>query len=261
MHLAARPAWRNQGVLISSLLLVIAASWAYMLAGAGMSQDMGEMLMPVTPSSWSPGHAGAIFIMWSVMMAAMMLPSATPMFLFYATITQRRRSRGESGGSPAVFVLGYIAIWVTFSLAATTLQFVLESASLLSGMMAATSVYIAGAVMIGAGIYQWTTLKQTCLQHCRSPLEFVLSRWREGTRGAFFMGLQHGAYCLGCCWMLMLLLFVGGVMNLAWIAGLTLVVLVEKLAPYGHMSRRITGALLLAWGLLILLVAEPSILL
>lgn len=147
-----------------------------------------------------------------------------------------------------MFGLGYIAVWAGFSVAAVVLQYGLDKAKLLSPMMETTSVALAGALLILAGLYQWTPLKQTCLRHCRSPLEFIMTQWRGGPRGAFAMGLRHGAFCLGCCWVLMLLLFVGGVMNFVWIAGIAAFVLVEKTAPAGHWLGRIIGVALVAWG-------------
>ena len=240
--------WRDRVVLALGILMVVALSWAYLWTGAGTMEKMGDMLMPMSSGPWSLQHASVMLLMWFIMMAAMMLPAALPMLLFYATIARGRQRKGGLYSLTAVFASGYLALWVVFSLAATALQAALEAASLLSPMMEATSIYLAGAVLICAGLYQWTPLKQSCLQHCRSPLEFVLMNWRDGTRGAFFMGLQHGAYCLGCCWLLMLLLFVGGVMNLAWIAGLALFVLVEKLAPAGNWTSRAAGMLLVVWG-------------
>lgn len=239
---------RDRLVVISCLLFVVVLSWAYLLSGAGMMQAMGDMLMPMSAGPWTLGHAVLVLVMWAVMMAAMMLPSAAPMILFYATIARRRSERGELATASSVFAFGYIAVWATFSVAAAALQFGLEKAALLSPMMQTTSVALAGAVLIGAGLYQWTTLKQACLRHCRSPLDFIMGYWQPGARGAFFMGVRHGALCVGCCWLLMLLLFVGGVMNFAWIAGLALFVLVEKLVPAGHWIGRGAGVLLVAWG-------------
>jgi predicted metal-binding membrane protein len=186
--------------------------------------------------------------MWAVMMAAMMLPSAAPMILLFGTIARRRQPTGDSPADAGVFGLGYVAVWAAFSLVAVALQFGLDQAALLSPMMSTTSKAVAGAVLIGAGVYQWTPLKQACLRRCRSPLQFLMTEWREGRRGAFVMGLRHGGYCLGCCWVLMLLLFVGGIMNLAWIAGIAAFVLVEKLAPAGHWMGRAAGAALVLWG-------------
>lgn len=204
------------------------------------------MLMPMSTGPWTLGHAAVVTVMWIAMMAAMMLPSAVPVILLHATII---RGRGAGAGpAMACFALGYFAVWATFSLAAATLQFTLENAALLSPMMQTTSISLAGTVLIAAGAYQWTPLKQACLRQCRSPLEFVATYWRTGTSGAFFMGFRHGLYCLGCCWVLMLLLFVGGVMNLVWISGIALFVLAEKLIPAGHWIGRAAGTILVAWG-------------
>jgi predicted metal-binding membrane protein len=197
-----------------------------------------------------------MLLMWAVMMAAMMLPSAAPMILLFGSIARSRHARGEQASAAGIFGLGYVAVWSVFSVGAVALQFALESAALLSPMMETTSIALAGAVLIAAGVYQWTPLKQACLRRCRSPLEFVLTHWREGRRGAFVMGAEHGVYCVGCCWVLMLLLFVGGIMNLTWIAGLAIFVLVEKLAPAGHWIGRCAGVALAAWGGLTLLTAS-----
>ena len=238
---------RDRLLVVCALLTAIALSWAYLLAGAGMSMhEMDGMLMPMRAEPWTPGYAGLVLIMWAVMMAAMMLPSAAPMILLYGTIARRR-----SGGKPAssaLFMLGYVILWAAYSTAGAGLQYGLEQAALLTPMMQATSIAFAGGVLIAAGLYQLTPLKQACLRRCRSPLEFLAVEWREGRRGAFLMGVRHGAYCVGCCWMLMLLLFVGGVMNLAWIIGLALFVLIEKLVPAGHWIGRAAGLGLIAWG-------------
>jgi len=210
--------------------------------------EMNGRLMPMRSEPWTMGYAVLVLGMWAVMMAAMMLPSAAPMILFYGTIARGRRARGDLTVGSGVFAGGYLLVWAAFSLAAVGLQFVAEQAALLSPMMEMTSIGLSGVLLIAAGLYQWTPLKQACLRRCRSPLEFVMTQWREGVRGAFVMGLKHGAYCLGCCWLLMMLLYVGGVMNLGWIAGLALFVLVEKLAPAGHWLGRAAGAGLIVWG-------------
>ncbi len=240
---------RDRLLVVLGLVAVIIAAWAYLLAGAGMSMhEMNGMLMPMRSEPWTIGYAALVLAMWAVMMAAMMLPSAAPMILFYGTIARARRARGELAVGSGVFAGGYLVVWAAFSLAAVGFQFGAEQAALLSPMMEMTSIGLSGALLIAAGVYQWTPLKQACLRRCRSPLEFVMTQWREGIRGAFTMGLKHGAYCLGCCWLLMLLLFVGGVMNFAWIAGLALFVLVEKLAPAGHWIGRAAGVGLIVWG-------------
>ena len=199
-------------------------------------------------SSWTPGYVAVVLLMWAVMMAAMMMLSAAPMILLFGTIPRRRQTTVDSPADAGVFGVGYVVVWAAFSLVAVALQFGLEQAALLSPMMSTTSRALAGAVLIGAGVYQWTPLKQACLRRCRSPLDFLMTEWREGRWGAFVMGLRHGGYCLGCCWVLMLLLFVGGIMNLAWIAGIAAFVLVEKLAPAGHWIGRGAGVALILWG-------------
>ncbi|MBA3596447.1 MAG: DUF2182 domain-containing protein [Methylibium sp.] len=246
---------RDRLLVVFCLLLAIVLAWGYLLSGAGMMQDMGDMLMPMSSGPWTPAHAALVLAMWAVMMAAMMLPSAAPMILLYATIARRRSEQGQPANASGAFAFGYLAVWAAFSLAATALQFGLERAALLSPMMQSTSTVLAGSVLITAGIYQWTPLKHACLRRCRSPLDFILTHWRPGTVGALRMGLAHGAFCVGCCWLLMLLLFVGGVMNLAWIAGIALFVLIEKLSPAGHWIGRGAGGLLIAWGVATLLAA------
>ena len=229
--------------VIAALIGVVLLSWLYLLLGAGI--DMRGMDMS---AEWSPAYFAVMLLMWIIMMAAMMLPSAAPMILLHATMSRRRWE--QSGVLPAtgIFVLGYLVIWAAFSLAATSLQWALGMAALLSPAMATTSKVAAALMLIAAGIYQWTSLKQSCLRHCRSPLDFMLTYWREGAWGSFVMGIRHGAFCVGCCWMLMLLLFVGGLMNLLWVAGLALFVLVEKTAPGGHWIGRATGLALAALG-------------
>jgi predicted metal-binding membrane protein len=231
---------RDRALVAAALLAVIALAWLYLLQGAGMAMTQAGL-------SWSFGRAAINFAMWAVMMLAMMLPSAAPMILLYATIRYRRGGPGGKAATTA-FLLSYVVVWVGFSLAATLLQWSLDQALLLSPMMRTTSVATAGALLIAAGVYQWTPLKQACLRHCRSPLDFILTSWREGLGGAFGMGLRHGAYCVGCCWALMALLFVGGVMNLVWIAGIAAFVLAEKVAPGGVWFGRLAGLALIAWG-------------
>ncbi len=201
-----------------------------------------------------------LLAMWWVMMTGMMLPSAAPMILTFAQVNRKRQARGPTPGQPyvptALFVAGYLLAWGGFSLIATLAQAALERAALVSPMdMAATpgasGGWLGGALFLAAGLYQFTPLKQACLRLCWSPLDFVLNRWREGPAGALAMGATHGLYCLGCCWILMLLLFAVGVMNLAWVAGLAAVVLLEKLLPSPWVSR-LGGVLLAAYGLRLL---------
>lgn len=254
----------DRAIVAGGLLVVVALCWAYLLSGAGVMGRVSDASMPMDmgigtgSAPWTPGYALLMLLMWVVMMAAMMLPGAAPMLLLFAAITARRGGEQQRTLASGAFALGYVVVWAVFSLAAVALQFALEGAALLSPMMQTTHAALAGATLIAAGIYQWTPLKRACLRHCRSPLDFMLTHWREGTHGAFVMGLRHGVYCVGCCWALMLVLFVVGVMNLAWIAGLAMFVLVEKLAPAGPWLERVAGIALLAWGLAILAMAAHS---
>ena len=171
------------------------------------------------------------------------------MILMFATVNRKNRERGDPAVPTGAFAASYLQTWGAFSLVATILQWLLEEASLLTPMMDSASLPLGATLLIAAGIYQMTPLKYACLRHCRSPLHYIAGRWRGGTLGAMRMGLEHGAFCLGCCWVLMGLLFYGGVMNIWWIAGLTLYVILEKTAPYGHWISRFSGAVLICWGM------------
>jgi predicted metal-binding membrane protein len=187
--------------------------------------------------------------MWTEMMVAMMIPSAAPMILTFAVVQRKRREQEQPFVPAGIFVLGYLVVWTGFSLAAAVAQWILHGQALLSPMMASTSRVLAGTLLVGAGVFQWTPLKNSCLAHCRTPLGFLMTDWREGRFGALMMGLKHGAYCTGCCWAIMALLFVAGVMNVVWIAVLAALVLAEKLLPKGMWFSKMTGLLLVAWGI------------
>ena len=240
---------RDRLLTIVALVAVIGLAWAYMLAGAGMSMhEMDGMLMPMRSQPVTVGYTVLVFVMWAAMMAAMMLPGAAPMILFYETVSRRRSVREDGVANTGAFTAGYLLVWIGFSLIAAAIQIALELSALLDSMMQTTSSLFAAALLIGAGLYQWTPLKRSCLRSCQSPLDFIMSNWQEGARGAFVMGLRHGTICVGCCWALMLLLLVGGVMSLLWIAGIALFVLVEKLAPSGVWFSRVAGMVLVIWG-------------
>jgi predicted metal-binding membrane protein len=253
------PLRHDRAVVVGSLVVVIALAWTYLLLGAGIPvemMDMGGGQVMVMLPEWTLGYAAVVLVMWAAMMVAMMLPSAAPVTLLVARIGRKRAEAGAAAGAgTALFVLGYLVIWLGFATAATTLQFLFDEAGLLSKTMAFGNTVLAGGVLIAAGIYQWTPLKQACLRHCRSPLEFLMFHWRESPLGPLTAGMRHGVFCLGCCWMLMALLFVGGIMNLVWIGAIALLVLVEKTLPWGSRTSRLTGALLGAWGVVILLTA------
>ena len=194
---------------------------------------------------WTPGYATAMLAMWWIMMLAMMLPSAAPMILQYAAIGRLRSDRPNGAASPYLFATGYGLVWGGFSLAAVLLQWQLGQARLLSPMLLTGTRWFAALLLVGAGIWQLSPLKAHCLSLCRSPAAFLVKHWRQGP---LHMGITHGAYCLGCCWALMLLLFYGGVMNLYWITGLSVLVLAEKLTAAGPWLARVTGASLIVWG-------------
>ncbi|MEJ2087806.1 MAG: DUF2182 domain-containing protein [Gammaproteobacteria bacterium] len=206
--------------------------------------------------TWDVADFGFMFVMWSVMMVAMMLPSATPTILVFARVGEQRAVQNRVRVSPGIFMLGYLIAWTGFSAAATLLNWFLHRSGVLSSMMGQALPLVSGALLIGAGIYQWTPAKHACLVHCRSPIGFLTAHWREGPIGAVQMGIHHGAYCVGCCWLLMGLLFVLGVMNLVWIAALTVFVLLEKVVPKGEWLGRAAGVGLVLWG--ITLIADPS---
>ncbi len=241
---------RDRAVVLAGLVAVIMLAWAYLILGAGIEMDEmdmggGQIMMMAPP--WTLGYAALIFLMWAIMMVAMMLPSAAPTILL---VTALGRDRIAPVAVP--FAFGYLLVWIGFSLAATALQFGLDRGGVLSETMATSSAALAGIVLIVAGAYQWTPLKQACLRHCRSPLAFLLGRWRQGAWGAVTNGMRHGLFCLGCCWMLMVLLFVGGLMNLLWVGALALLVLIEKTLPWGGRTSRATGAALVVWGAVML---------
>jgi predicted metal-binding membrane protein len=212
-----------------------------------------DMAMPAA-NAWDAPRFALTFLMWAVMMTAMMLPSAAPMILIYARVARSATSQQIIFAPTAVFALGYIFAWTSFSLAATAAQFALVQAALISPMAALTSPSAGAAVLFAAGIYQWTPLKDVCLQNCRAPLAFIQAHggFRPSAGAAIRLGLIHGLYCIGCCWMLMALLFVGGVMNLLWIAALAILVLAEKVFPGGRWIARIAGVAFVAAGLALL---------
>ena len=240
-------------VVMAGLAVIVALAWAWLLLGAGIEgMDMGGGQVMLMPPAWTPFYAILILVMWIVMMTAMMLPSAAPVILLVAALMrQGQGSRGQ--GAVWLFALGYLAVWSAFSVVATALQWGLDSIGQLSVMMASNNAVLAGSLLILAGIYQWTPWKRTCLRHCRSPLEWVTRNWRKGLIGPARAGARHGLFCLGCCWLLMALLFVFGLMNILWIAALAILVFVEKVLPFGPRLSQATGVALAAWGVTILI--------
>ncbi len=215
-----------------------------------MAREMGaDPMAMMSLHAWTTIDFGFMFAMWTVMMVGMMLPSAGPTTLVYAAVARKAAREGTPIAPTAAFVAGYLAMWTLFSVGATFAQWGLEGAALLSPMMVSSSPGLGATLLVGAGLYQLTPFKDACLAHCRSPAHFIAEHWRPGTSGALRMGIEHGAYCLGCCWVLMGLLFFGGVMNLLWVAGITLFVLLEKMVPFGAVGGRVAGAgMILAGG-------------
>lgn len=235
----------------AGIAILLVLSWAYLLYMVWGMENMAEaadsMLMPAMVD-WSGADLVLVFIMWTIMMAAMMLPSAAPMLMLFARVSAARSKHASAALATAVLTLGYLATWTVFSAIATLAQWGLLEARLVSPMMSSASPGLSAALLAAAGAYQFTPLKNACLARCRSPLGVMLNNWREGLAGALSMGLRQGVYCTGCCWLLMALLFVFGVMNLVWIAVLTVFVLAEKLLGGPRWFAPATGAMLIAWG-------------
>lgn len=245
---------RDRWIVLFSLFSITALAWLYLTLLAANMNDMaatstmGDAMTKMRIAPWTAVDFILMLIMWMVMMIGMMVPSASPMILMFAKINRDQHIKGEPFVQTGIFVAGYIAVWSAFGLAATALQWGLQDAGLLSPMMTSTNAVYSGLAFIAVGLYQWTPLKNSCLRHCQTPLGFLMTRWRDGTGGAFQMGLSHGAFCVGCCWGLMALLFVGGVMNLLWVAAIAIFVLAEKVLQPGPWGTRISGAVLIAWG-------------
>ena len=236
---------RDRIVTAAGLAVLAALAWAYVTAAAAPSGHPG-MTMAMPGLAWLVG-------MWVVMMVAMMLPSAAPTILLFSTVSSRRRQQGVPAVPAAVFTAGYLLVWSLYAVLAAGVQWELHRHLLLSPAMASASPALTGGLLVAAGLYQWLPMKRTCLSYCRSPLGFFSSEWRDGVDGALWMGMRHGTICLGCCWLLMALLFVAGVMNLLWVAGIAAFVLVEKLVPPGRLVSGSAGVILLAWGAWVLL--------
>ncbi|MBA2960541.1 DUF2182 domain-containing protein [Ramlibacter sp. MAH-25] len=240
MHQSARPLVGAGSILVAAL-----AAWGLL---AWMALDMGHPLVQLTmpgAADWSLSNIVAIFLMWSVMMAAMMLPSALPMLLAFVRL---HREPGRNGRAHA-FVAAYLIVWCAFSALATALQWALQWLDWVDPMIVSTSAGLNAALLLIAGVYQFSPLKRMCLAKCRTPVGFLLGEWRPHVAGAWTMGLRHGVLCAGCCWALMALLFVGGAMNIAWVAALSVAVAIEKMAPHGERLGALLGLALIAAGL------------
>src|SRR5581483_1075574 len=250
--LLARVLANDRGLTIAALAVLLVLAWAYLLR---MAADMGNFAsgmdgligFPVL-YLWDLRVFALTFAMWAIMMTAMMLPGATPMILLFAAITSRQRQAGQAAPSALVFVAGYLAAWAAFSVLCVFGEWGLQELFASQLLSPTLGRRLGGAVFVLAGLYQFSPLKHRCLSHCRSPLEFFSGRWPRNASGALRLGIRHGIYCVGCCWLAMALLFVGGVMNFLWAAALAILVLAEKAAPKGEWVARIAGAVFLAVG-------------
>ena len=243
-------------VVAVSLLLLAALAWTYLWMQAQPDATSTPMMaMPgMAEADTRPTALIVIFLMWSVMMVGMMLPSVLPTVLLYARLVQTNRAAGTALPSAWMFTAGYLALWLTFAVIATVLQALLEASGLLSPLVSPPDRRLAGVLFLLAGIYQWLPMKSACLDRCRVPLQTLLSRWHSGVPGAFRMGADHGLICVGCCWALMLLMFAGGAMNLLWMALIAGFILIEKLFPNGKQIGRMTGIVACAAGMTLILV-------
>lgn len=239
-------------IVALGLTAIIVLSWIYLLRMAAMMNlaaadaEMHAAMGMTDMRAWGATDFIMLFLMWTVMMIGMMLPSAAPLILLVAGTYRRRGDRSRVLTLP--FVGGYLIAWTAFSAVAAAVQIVLHRLALLSPSMTTSSVTLGGAILVVVGAYQWLPLKRACLTRCRSPIDFLTREWREGAAGALTMGLLHGLYCVGCCWALMAMLFAAGVMNLLWVAAIALFVFVEKLVPHGARVGRLAGAALIVWG-------------
>ncbi len=245
---------RDRLIVLAGLIGVAMIAWGYMIHEAhamsltGVCQCAGMKMSGPDTQEWPAATILPLFLMWGEMMVAMMIPTVAPMVLTFALVNRRRREQERPYVPTVIFLLGYLAVWAGFSAVVAVAQWYLHKAALLSPMMVSSSSALGGGVLIAAGLFQWTPVKHACLKHCRSPLDFISTEWREGAGGAFVMGLRHGAFCTVCCWFLMCLLFVTGVMNILWIALLTAFTLVERLVPRGLWLERGVGIVLVLWG-------------
>lgn len=250
---------RERALVWTGVAGLTLGAWGYLvhlsrsMAEMAPAGAMGGMLgMAPVLAPWTAADVAFTVSMWAVMMVGMMLPAAAPVILLFAAVNRKRREQGGVAVPTAIFVLAYLTVWSGFSVGAALAQWGLQRAAVLSPMLATTSPIVGGGLLVAAGLYQLTPLKRVCLTHCRSPLGWLMTEWRDGTLGAFVMGFRHGAYCLGCCWVFMGLLFVTGVMNLVWVAVIAGFVLLEKAAPGGVLVSRIASAALIVAGLVLL---------
>jgi predicted metal-binding membrane protein len=249
---------RDRGIVLLGLAGIVALSWAYLLyMDWGMRHmDIGvQMIIMPAMQNWTAWDLILVFLMWAIMMVAMMVPTVSPAILLFVEVDRRRNQQRGPFVATSEFLLGYLSAWIGFSIVATLAQWGLLTMALISPMMEGTSKILGAALLLVAGLFQFSRLKYACLAHCRSPIGLLATEWRPGSWGAYRLGLKHGSYCLGCCWALMGLLFAFGVMNLLWVAGLSTFVLLEKIASANQLVSRLSGLLFLGWGVWLIWIA------
>jgi predicted metal-binding membrane protein len=243
---------RDRALVAVGLAGLLAPLWLWLVrASLDMYGDMTGWSAWMMRATWDARFTALIFAMWSAMMAGMMLPSAAPAVLIYARVARSGPAPERPVLRAYLFAAGYLVCWTAFSAAATALQLALSRAALMNPMMELATPWLSAAVLVVAGLYQWSRWKRACLERCRTPAAWIVENWRRGPLGALHMGIAHGMYCVGCCWALMLLLFAGGVMSLWVIAALSVFALVEKLGPLGEWGDRAVGSILLAGGIVL----------
>jgi len=247
---------KDRFITIIALVIISALSWLYIIylyrQMAVMNMNAAFFAMPMT-QYWTATDFVLLFVMWLVMMIAMMTPSVTPLILIFAMVNRKKREAQSPFVHTGYLLAGYFVIWAGFSLLATMLQWVLQQVSLLNAEMKTTSKILGGTILVVAGIFQFTRWKKACLHHCSTPLNFIHRNWKEGKKGALQMGIKNGTYCLGCCWVLMVLLFFSGIMNLLWIALIAIFVLIEKTVPQPKWISSVAGIALIVYGIIVLM--------
>lgn len=245
--------FRDKLIVMGGISLVSLMGWAYMfyMGWAMDNMHLVDMWMPPRGGTrpWSVYDFWMLFVMWSVMMVAMMTPSVLPMVLMYTAVNKGKKQKGMPYSPTFIFLSGYLVAWALFSVVASAIQYPLHESGLLNPMMNSRSYLLSGGILVLAGLYQWTPLKDACLTECRSPLSFLMSSWKDGHFGAFKLGVHHGLYCIGCCWALMAILFAVGVMNMLWVLAITVFVIIEKIgSTSSKLSRGFTGLMMIVWG-------------
>ena len=246
---------RDQLFIFLGIFVLIAVSWLYLLNLNSSSQTSDLIMQDMMPqaASWNFNDAFSIFVMWAVMMIAMMLPSAAPMILIFSAVNKKRAEHGNEFVPTWIFLSGYVLVWIGFSILTTSAQWILHYLALLSSQLRVISPLLGGIILVGAGIYQFTKIKNVCLKNCQTPFDFITGNWRYGKKGAFVMGVKHGSYCLGCCWVLMMILFFVGIMNLLWIALISIFIFAEKILLKTKWMSYTSGLILILSGLWIII--------